>query len=56
MTTFHTINELKERLAEQLDRLAVLQKNKLWASAQAMEREIQETRNAISRVEKAMKK
>lgn len=56
MSTLHTITELKELLAQQLDRLAVLQKNKLWASAQVMERKIQETRNAISRAEKAMKK
>lgn len=56
MTTPYAIIELKELLASQLDRLAVLQKNKLWASAQVMERKIQETRNAISRAEKAMKK
>lgn len=55
MSTLHTITELKELLASQLDRLAVLQKNKLWASAQVMERKIQETRNAISRHGKKQK-
>jgi hypothetical protein len=56
MSTTCELEQLKELLASQLDRLVVLQKNKLWASAQVLERRIQSTKNAISQAEKAMKK
>jgi hypothetical protein len=54
--TPHQLERLKELLALQLDRLTVLQKSKLWASAQVLERKIQSTRNAISLAEKELAK
>jgi hypothetical protein len=54
--TPHQLERLKELLALQLERLTVLQKSKLWASAQVLERKIQSTRNAISLAEKELAK
>lgn len=56
MGTTRELEQLKSQLAEQQSELLVLQKNKMWASAQVLERRIQSTLNAISRAEKAIRK
>lgn len=47
MTSAHALTELKELLVLQTEKLDTLRKNKLMASAQAMERKIEETKKAI---------
>lgn len=56
MTSAYALTELKELLVLQTEKLDTLRKNKLMASAQAMERKIEETKKAISQAEKEMKK
>lgn len=56
MSNTNELIELRVKLAELQSELLVLQKSKLWTSAQVVERRILATKNAITRAEKEQMK